>query len=138
MACNEVFSNFQSNIQKITQTMNYMKNQFVKMFGAKHITDYTPGTKCVFLSSPSSQVMPNTLSVSFVSKCNKKIKDFLEQNDIIIGIGSACEKDKRSHVMEALRLPNEVSCGVLRISINENTNQSHIDKLLALLSKVYA
>lgn len=72
---------------------------------------------------------PNTILLSIYSKklifCNILLKKYLEKNNIIVSIGSACNTHKThaSHVIESLKPNSKIKKGVLRISFGDyNTN----------------
>ena len=78
----------------------------------------------VFLSTPGPEYLPNTLLLSVVKRgganmCNKKLKEELEKEKIIVSIGSACNtsSEKASHVLTAMKLPPEIKRGTIRVAI---------------------
>ena len=74
----------------------------------------------------------NTLLLSIatnrVKMCNMKMKQFLEDNKIIVGIGSACNAKSRnsSHVLYSLNVPPVLRRGTLRISLGDTNNTNDI------------
>jgi cysteine desulfurase len=84
-------------------------------------------------------VLPNTLLISFVknvpfegegngSFCNVNLKKCLNMKNIIISIGSACSTSskKASHVLYAIKAPEILRQGVIRISLSDDTTSIEI------------
>jgi cysteine desulfurase len=85
-------------------------------------------------------VLPNTLLLSFVKNkdypkktelepfCNVKIKKALNKKKIIISIGSACATSevKASHVLYAIKAPEKIRQGVIRVSLSDHINDQDI------------
>lgn len=83
--------------------------------------------RLVVLGSPDKNgQLPSTLLMSILDGkkkfCNIKLKKLLEDNGIIISIGSACNtaSDKASHVLNAIKAPAVVKRGVFRVSFGDN------------------
>ena len=55
--------------------------------------------------------------------------NFLEAKGIFVSKSSACKKGARSHVLEAIGLPNPVIDGAVRISFSRYTTEADIDRL---------
>lgn len=109
-------------------------------------TFYKPGTgfELVPLGNPDLQtnMSPGTLLLSIVKLgklenhfCNVSLKKYLENNHVIISIGSACNSDnsKPSHVLYSLGAPFVIRCGVIRISIGDENNLSEIQEFCQIL-----
>ncbi len=102
------------------------------------------------------RILPNTLLMGFIgdytndlttiesknkrSFCNVKLKKNLEEfGNIIVSIGSACNTQSKfaSHVIDALRVNEELRKGIIRVSISDYTTDDDIITfarvLLALL-----
>lgn len=79
--------------------------------------------------------VPNTLMLSVVPKtycsCNKKLKQLLERDGIIIAAGSACNTSAKSnHVLMALGADPHVRSGALRISLSDSTTEREINQFV--------
>ena len=79
----------------------------------------------------------NTLLLSIVKNkgsafCNQKLKNALGDAGVIISIGSACNTsdDTASHVVDAIGAPPEIKRGIVRISLNDYTTESELDKFI--------
>lgn len=95
---------------------------------------------CKTLHYTIPKVLPNTLLLSFVKNkgdpfCNVKLKKYLDKNNIIVSIGSACSTSskKASHVLYAIKAPDKVKRGVMRVSLCDNTTKADIDKFIKVL-----
>jgi cysteine desulfurase len=91
----------------------------------------------VYLMSDERQFMHNTLLLSIIRKdppaiCNVKLRQALEDNNIIIGIGSACNTSskKASHVLYSIDADKYVRAGTLRISLSDMNTMEHINEFL--------
>lgn len=84
-------------------------------------------------------VLPNTLLISFVKNlpfegeeyrpfCNVDLKKCLNEKNIIISIGSACSTSskKASHVLYAIKAPEMIRQGVVRVSLSDNIKSTEI------------
>jgi cysteine desulfurase len=86
-------------------------------------------------------VLPNTILLSIVKNtagepfCNINLKKFLYKKNIIVSIGSACSTKElsASHVLYAIKAPEVVRRGVIRISLSDNTTNKDISMFLKAL-----
>jgi cysteine desulfurase len=97
------------------------------------------GVKLVFLSATGPETdpprtLPNTLLVSIAKPegtpfCNGKLKRALDKAGFVVSVGSACNTTsaKASHVLDAIRAPDVIKKGVIRISLCDNTTKVEID-----------
>jgi len=85
------------------------------------------------------QYMHNTILLSIVSPvhmiCNVLLKKYLEKNNIIVSIGSACHTHSKnaSHVIMALKADPVVRRGVLRVSFVDTTTKEEVEKFVNVL-----
>jgi cysteine desulfurase len=91
----------------------------------------------VLLSGVGDQYLHNTLLLSIVRKvppliCNIKLRTALEDRNIIVGIGSACNtsNSKASHVLYAIGADKYIRAGTLRISLADYNTQYEVNKFL--------
>jgi cysteine desulfurase len=113
-----------SNYKHVTGIRNYLVHNLQTNF-ANHIK---------ILSSENSS--PYICLVSF-DVCNKKLKQYLQNHNILISIGSACNKNS-SHVLTAMKLSPEIKRGAIRISLCKDSNLGEIDYLIYVLNKFYS
>ena len=93
-----------------------------------------PPKRNEFVILGAKKSLPNTLLLSFAKNigppfCNSKLKKFLNQNNIIVSIGSACStrSTKASHVLEAIKAPAVIKRGVIRISLSDKSTKKEIN-----------
>ncbi len=117
-----------SEIFKIATVLNYpsfLNTISIIFLGPVDITETLPGT--VLLSVCKQQGKPF---------CNVELKKYLDKNNIVVSIGSACNtnSEKSSHVLTALNLPPVIKKGVLRISFNDHNTKQEITKFINVFS----
>jgi cysteine desulfurase len=106
------------------------------------IVEVREPVELVFLGpSNKSSILPHILSVAVVKNvedslgnfCNIKLKDALDENNIVVSIGSACNTDKKeaSHVLRAIRAPPIIKRGVIRISLGDHNTMLDIKTFLS-------
>jgi len=85
--------------------------------------------------TPSSQAMPNTLSVCFAGVDGEAVMLGLDIAGISVSTGSACASASTapSHVHLAMGCPPEVARGSIRFSLGKYTTEADIDATLAAL-----
>ena len=65
---------------------------------------------------------PHILSLSMPGYKSEVMMNYLDARGICVSRGSACKRGRRSHVLEAMSLPNDIMDGSLRVSLcPENT-----------------
>ena len=75
--------------------------------------------ECVMIGAGTA---PHILSLSMPGYKSEVMMNFLDAQGICVSKGSACKRGKRSHVLEAMGLANDVMDGSLRVSLSpENT-----------------
>lgn len=77
--------------------------------------------------------LPNTLSVGFRGKIGVEVMNRCP--DICASFGAACHsgKGKRSAVLEAMDVPEEIAFGAVRFSVGRTTTEAEIDQAIELL-----
>lgn len=108
----------------------------------------TPGVPGVFDIVPlgpadAQRKAPNTLYFAIVKHaplarhfCNIEFRDSLfEKHRVVVSIGSACSASKTtaSHVLNAMKAPYIIRCGVVRVSFGDLTTWSEVRALVAAL-----
>jgi cysteine desulfurase len=78
--------------------------------------------------------LPNTLMIAVAKHigppaCNAKIKEKLEEAQIIVSVGSACNTSSKehSHVLRAMNMPSLLMDGAIRVSTSRYTTVQEID-----------
>jgi len=90
----------------------------------------------------TKRALPNTILISIVKStespfCNVKLKKELDKHNIIVSIGSACNTSspKASHVLTAIKAPDIIKKGVIRISLCDSTTKNEINLFIEALIK---
>lgn len=114
---------------------------------------------CIIIFTPlcTMKSLPNTIYLSVFKQikstdtefirnnkfCNLAFKRLLIDNGVIISTGSACLKDGGSYVADTLLkyLPDGfptkfIQCGILRISIGDNTSETDISKFINIFNNL--
>ncbi|MEL4105295.1 cysteine desulfurase family protein [Oscillospiraceae bacterium WX1] len=76
---------------------------------------------------------PYILSLSLPGYKSEVLLNVLDGAGICVSKGSACKKGARSHVLEAMRLPNDVIDGALRISFSRFSTADEADYFVTAL-----
>ena len=63
------------------------------------------------------------------------VQHLSSEYEVFVSNGSACAKGKRSHVLTAMNLPNEVIEKSIRVSFSRNTTKEDIDRLVNALEE---
>lgn len=115
-ACAAVGRTFREDIQRERQLLERA------MAGAIEI----PG---VFVNG--AHEAPHILSLSIPGIPSQHILNVLQDQGVCVSAGSACAKGHRSHVLTAMKLPEErIDCS-FRVSLCRDTTETDIDGLLA-------
>ena len=60
---------------------------------------------------------------------------FLERDEIYVSSGSACKKDKKSRVLEGIKIKKEYEEGCIRISFSDLTTREEVERFLDKLKE---
>lgn len=79
--------------------------------------------------------LPSNLNISFRDIIGTQLSYWLDQNDIFVSTGSACNSTsiKPSHVLTAIKVPEEYIKGTIRISLGSEFIESEIPRVIAKL-----
>jgi cysteine desulfurase len=77
---------------------------------------------------------PHILSLSLPGYKSEVLMNALEAEGIYVSKSSACKKGARSHVLEAMRLPNDVIDGALRVSFSRYSTKEEAGYFVEKLS----
>lgn len=134
-------------IKKINDFMTVKYFDTFKKNFKNNLTEYElNGTNIYFiLFGPhemfSAQYVPNTILLSILCHtkkfCNSILKKDLENNGIIVSIGSACatNNEKASHVLYSLDAPEIVKRGTIRISFGDYNTPNDVVNFIKQLFK---
>ncbi len=76
---------------------------------------------------------PHIVNVAFKKYPSEVIMRILEESGIYVSAGSACSKGKKSHVLRAVRFPEELINHAIRISLSRFTSEADIDTLIKVV-----
>jgi len=79
---------------------------------------------------------PHVIPLAIDGMRSQELINRLQDLDIYVSAGSACSKGHRSHVLEAMGIPNSLIDGAIRISLCRETTKEEIDALLVALSSM--
>lgn len=77
---------------------------------------------------------PHILSISLPGYKSEVLMNYLEAQEIFVSKSSACKKGKRSHVLEAMGLPDKQIDGALRIGLSRYSEKAEADRLIEALT----
>ncbi len=87
--------------------------------------------EAVIVGLPADEAMSawHILSIAFPPVRAETLLHALEADGIYVGTGSACssKKGKRSQVLTAMKMPNEVMDGAIRISLSPDNTEAELD-----------
>jgi cysteine desulfurase len=92
----------------------------------------------VTVNSSEENTAPHVLSISFVGADAEMMLIRLNSEGIAVSLGSACNSKsiEPSHVLTAMKLPQEQIESTLRLSLGMPTTKDEIDKLLDVTTRV--
>ena len=76
---------------------------------------------------------PHIIGISLPGYKSEVIMNFLEAKEIYVSRSSACKRGARSHVLEAIGLPNDVIDGSIRVGLSRFTTAEEIDEFCSAL-----
>ena len=91
-----------------------------------------------FWRNGSKDALPGLLSLSFPGRDGETILHRLDLIGISISTGAACDSEntKVSHVLQAIRLDEDLAKGTVRISLGKNNTIDDIDQIVSALVRV--
>ena len=91
-----------------------------------------------YLRNGNDLTLPGTMSLSFDGSDGEAILHRMDLMGISISTGSACDSKNTeiSHVLQAIRLPESLAKGTIRISLGKNNTEDDVDVIVAGLKKV--
>lgn len=119
------------NLEKIKALENmrkYIRDAVVKMFDAK-----INGPPEIRTKSGRLICLPNTLSFSVPGIDSRKMMKSLAINGVCLNVGSACNLGKRSKVMQAIGLSEDLEAGTFRVSLSIYNTMEECKKFIKIL-----
>ena len=92
----------------------------------------------VRLQGATAARLPNTSNIAFAHVEGESLLMSLDLHGVGISTGSACSSGslEPSHVLQAMRVPDEYLHGALRFSLGRSTSVEDIDYVLAILPRI--
>jgi cysteine desulfurase len=92
----------------------------------------------VRLQGATAARLPNTSNIAFAHVEGETLLMSLDLHGVGISTGSACSSGslEPSHVLQAMRVPDEYLHGALRFSLGRSTSAEDIDYVLAILPRI--
>jgi len=92
----------------------------------------------VIVNGPEDAVAPHVLSISFVGADAEMMLIRLNNEGVAVSLGSACNSEsiEPSHVLTAMKLPQEQIESTLRFSLGMPTTKDEINTLLDVITRV--
>ena len=78
---------------------------------------------------------PHILSISMPGWRSEVLMNFLEAREVYVSKSSACKQGKRSHVLEAIGMKNDLIDGAIRIGLSRYTTEADLHALVEGLSE---
>jgi len=91
-----------------------------------------------YVRNGGSIILPGIISVSFGRKDGEAILHRMDLMGICISTGSACDSKNTeiSHVLQAIRLPENLAKGTIRISLGKDNSEEDVNAIVAGLKKI--
>ena len=112
--------NVAKNVEVVTELNTYLRDKL------KAIPD-------IIINSPDN-ASPFVLNFSVKGIRSETMLHHLANRGIYVSSGSACSKGAKSHVLEAMGLPDDIIDSALRVSFSKFNNKSDCDALLDALA----
>lgn len=91
-----------------------------------------------FIRNGAEEHLPGVMSISFKNSDGEMLLHRLDLMGVCISTGSACDSKNTqvSHVIKAIRIPEEYAKGTIRISLGRDNTNEDVDFIVSALSKV--
>ena len=109
------------NVNKIVQLNSYCRRLFSK-------------NNQIVINSPPNAI-PNIINISVKRIKSETMTNFLSSKGIYVSNGSACSKGKRSHVLKAIGLPDELIDSSIRVSFSRYNTIEDVEYFIKCLNE---
>lgn len=91
-----------------------------------------------YVRNGGSDTLPGILSLSFAGKDGESILHRMDLMGISISTGSACDSNNTeiSHVLQSIRLDEDLAVGTVRISLGKNNTEADAEAIATALIKI--
>ena len=109
--------------------LRILENKLIELLSASEVR---------FIQNGGTNTLPGVLSLAFPGKEGEAILHRMDLMGISISTGSACDSKNTeiSHVLQAIRLDEELATGTIRISLGKNNSESDAEAIAAALIKI--
>lgn len=107
-----------------------LRNYFISQ-----VTKNIPDTR---LNGHSTERLPSNVHLSFAGVEAETVLSYLDQQGIYASAGSACTADEIevSHVLKAMKVPDNLAIGSIRFSLGRYTDRKDVDAVVKVLAQV--
>ena len=129
VAMAEALKNNCDNMRCTAQRLRNIENVFLKELQNNHID---------FIRNGAQNHIPGNLSVSIKNANGEMLLHRLDLMGISVSTGSACDskRDKLSHVIESIEVPEEYAKGTIRISFGRYNDEADAHEVAKALLKI--
>ncbi len=91
-----------------------------------------------YVRNGGGHTLPGIISLSFDGKDGEAILHRMDLMGISISTGSACDSKNTeiSHVLQAIRMPESLAKGTIRISLGKNNTEDDVEAIATALKKI--
>lgn len=128
MASKYFIDNLESINNRFADLKTYLYKKIEKIDGIRPTVEPIVDTK---------NYLPNIVHLSLKDKLSEDIILYLCKKGIIVSGGPACsaEDKKASHVLQAVKVPDDEIFGSIRLSFMENTSKENLDKFVLAIKE---
>lgn len=113
-----------------------IEENFQKIYDLKkYLMDKLNSVEDIIINSTLENSSPYILNISIKDIRAEVLLHYLEMEKIYISTGSACGKNKRSRIVDAINLPKGYEDGTIRISFSKNSTLEDVDIFYKYLVK---
>ena len=121
-----------NNVDHLKSTQQYIKNleeRFMQKLNDNNIS---------YVRNGGNEMLPGLISLSFEGKDGEAILHRMDLMGISLSTGSACNSSDTqiSHVLQAIRLPEPLAKGTIRISLGKDNTIEDVDAIVSALKKI--
>lgn len=122
----------QKNINNLMANIEYVRNLETELLTLLSQTGID------FKRNGVGEHVPGNISLSFKGKDGEMILHRLDLMGVIVSTGAACDskETKASHVLAAMKVPEEYALGTIRISLSKNNTSEEVKFIVEALKKI--
>lgn len=122
----------QKNINNLLANIEYVRNLETELLTLLSQTGID------FKRNGVGEHVPGNISLSFKGNDGEMILHRLDLMGVIVSTGAACDskETKASHVLAAMKVPEEYALGTIRISLSKNNTSEEVKFIVEALKKI--